>query len=146
MAIYESANAVARQRLQRLIAHLDDDALARPLPHGWTVATALAHMAFWDQRALAALTSWEAHGIAPTAGDDTINAAVEALAQALPPRATVQLALSSAEAVDGKIDHLAPDLVATIIAAGLERFLYRARHRNEHLAELEQTMGLADAA
>jgi hypothetical protein len=41
----------ARQRLQVLVARLDDAELAYPLGDEWTVAAVLAHLAFWDRRA-----------------------------------------------------------------------------------------------
>ena len=39
------------ERLRRLVARLGDDDLRRELPDGWTVADALAHLAFYDRRA-----------------------------------------------------------------------------------------------
>ncbi len=39
-------------RLQQLIAQLTDADLNRSVGDDWTVAVVLAHLAFWDQRAL----------------------------------------------------------------------------------------------
>src|SRR5882672_2875973 len=52
---YIARNETERTRLRALVARLSDTDLARPLPAGWTVAGVLAHLAFWDQRALALL-------------------------------------------------------------------------------------------
>ena len=49
-------------RLRQLIARLSDADLVRPVSGGWTVAAALAHMAFWDGRVLVSLERWEREG------------------------------------------------------------------------------------
>jgi hypothetical protein len=41
-----------RERLGALIARLSDKDLSRPMPAGWTVAGVLAHIGFWDARAI----------------------------------------------------------------------------------------------
>ena len=43
-------NAEATNRLQALVARLEETDLARSLGGGWTVRFALAHLAFWDAR------------------------------------------------------------------------------------------------
>jgi Mycothiol maleylpyruvate isomerase N-terminal domain len=45
-------NDAERARLRALVTRLNDADLARPMPTGWTIAAILAHLAFWDQRAL----------------------------------------------------------------------------------------------
>src|SRR5256714_15527645 len=47
---YIAENDRERRRLEALVGKLDDAALGRPMPDGWTVAGVLAHLAFWDQR------------------------------------------------------------------------------------------------
>src|SRR5437764_14620463 len=47
---YIAENDRERRRLEALVGKLDDAALSRPMPDGWTVAGVLAHLAFWDQR------------------------------------------------------------------------------------------------
>src|SRR2546423_15174117 len=47
---YIAENDRERRRLEALVGKLDDAALSRPMPDGWTVASVLAHLAFWDQR------------------------------------------------------------------------------------------------
>ena len=54
-----------RERLRRLIARMSDADLKRPMPAGWTVAGVLAHIGFWDARAIYWLDKW-ARGAAPT--------------------------------------------------------------------------------
>ena len=50
---YVAENEVERKRLASLVARLSDQDLARPMPGGWTVASVLGHVAFWDQRIIA---------------------------------------------------------------------------------------------
>ena len=47
---YVAENDRERRRLEALVGKLDDAALSRAMPAGWTVAAVLAHLAFWDQR------------------------------------------------------------------------------------------------
>jgi len=47
---YIADNDRERRRLEALVGKLDDAALSRTMPDGWTVAGVLAHLAFWDQR------------------------------------------------------------------------------------------------
>ena len=47
---YIAENDRERRRLEALVGKLDDAALSRPMPDGWTVAGVLAHLAFWHQR------------------------------------------------------------------------------------------------
>ena len=46
---FERANDESRERLARLAVTLTPNRLAVDLGGGWTVASALAHMAFWDR-------------------------------------------------------------------------------------------------
>ena len=45
---YVIENTVERDRLMALTARLTEEELRRQLPNGWSVATKLAHLAFWD--------------------------------------------------------------------------------------------------
>jgi uncharacterized damage-inducible protein DinB len=55
---YVAENEVERKRLASLVARLSDQDLARPMPGGWTVASVLGHVAFWDQRIIALIEAW----------------------------------------------------------------------------------------
>jgi len=52
-------NAQERERLRSLVGRLTDEELSLPLGNGWTVAVALAHLAFWDQRSLSLMRKWK---------------------------------------------------------------------------------------
>ncbi len=45
-------NRASTTRIRELAASLSDDDLKRPVGEHWTVAVALAHIAFWDRRVL----------------------------------------------------------------------------------------------
>jgi hypothetical protein len=45
-------NRRERERLKSLVEELTEAQLNIPLGEDWTVAVALAHLAFWDQRSL----------------------------------------------------------------------------------------------
>jgi hypothetical protein len=140
---YVTRNDAERSRLRSLVARLSDADLARPMPAGWTVAGVLAHLAFWDQRILVLLEQWEQSPPTPPrieneADTDWINDASKPLLLALAPRQAADLAVTIAEAVDGKVAALPDDLVARNAAAGSPLNLLRAEHRAEHLREIEQ--------
>jgi hypothetical protein len=103
----------------------------------------LGHLAFWDQRILALLESWE-RGVPPPpyhqADVDWINDAGKPFLLALPARRAAELALAVAEAVDRKVAGVADDLIARNAAAGSPLNFARAEHRKEHLDEIERVL------
>ncbi len=142
---YISENNFERQRLQALVDRLSDEELSRPMSAGWTVAAVLAHLAFWDGRAIYLIDKWES-GVAPSAADhepqhiDWVNDASKPLCLALPPRTAAQLALQLAEEADRRVAALSDDLVAQNVAAGRPLNLSRAHHRKEHLDDIERAL------
>jgi hypothetical protein len=122
---------------------VSDADLARPTPGGWTIASSLAHVAFWDQRVLYWLDRWE-RGEAPRGLDhadgDWINDAGKPLLLALPPRVAARLAVEIAERVDRRLAALSDERVAANRAAGEPILLARARHRKTHLDEIEEIL------
>jgi hypothetical protein len=143
---HEPDNRTQRERLRALVARLSDADLGRSLDGGWTVASVLGHLAFWDQRALLLIDRWQTEGAAavPPALDrasvDWINDSAKPLLLAVPPRRAAELALAIAEAVDRKIEALADEFVAKNVAAGRPLNLLRAEHRREHLDEIERAV------
>ena len=145
---YIDENNAERDRLNALVARLSDDELRRPMPAGWTVAGVLAHMAFWDARALYFMNKW-AGGTMPSAEDhesgdvNWVNDSAKPLCLALPPRTAAQLALQLAEETDQRVAALPDAIVAQMIAIGQPFNLSRASHRREHLDEIEQALAAA---
>jgi hypothetical protein len=140
---YVAENAAELRRLRSLVERLSDADLARPTPGGWTVAASLAHVAFWDQRVLFWLDRWE-QGEAPRGLDhadaDWINDAGKPLLLALPPRVAAQLAVEIAERVDRRLAALPDERLTANQAAGEPILVARARHRKEHLDEIERIL------
>ena len=143
---HDVANAAERKRLLSLVARLSDEELSRPVSAGWTVAGALAHLAFWDQRIVVLLERWRREGTAavPAPLDETnvdwINDAAKPMLLALPPRRAAELAVVIAEAVDRMVATLPDDLLARNATAGTPVNLLRAQHRREHLDEIERAL------
>src|SRR2546428_12638200 len=59
---YVAENDGQRERLRALVARLSDGELGRLLGAGWTIASVLGHLAFWDQRILVLLERWQREG------------------------------------------------------------------------------------
>lgn len=138
---YRQENDIQRARLFRVTAALKKADLARPIPNGWTVATKLMHLAFWDQYALALLKRWRSTTPALSTLDvDAVNNAVRVLSLAVPTSAVVKLVRTAAEAVDREVAGLPTDLCAAIEQAGRGRILRRSVHRRAHLDQIEQAL------
>jgi hypothetical protein len=143
---FVAENDAERERLRALVARLSDDDLQRPMPAGRTVATVLAHIGFWDARAIAVMEKW-ARGVAPSTADnepedvDWLNDATKPFFLALAPRDAARLTLQLAEDADRKIAEMSDDLLVQVVAAGTPFDLSRANHRREHLDDIEQVLG-----
>jgi hypothetical protein len=146
MESYIEANEAARDRLQKTVEHLSDRDLSRELENGWTISATLAHLAFWDR---VRHQGWElfeqgkvqASQITTVDPQDLINDATLPQWLALPPREAVRLALEAAEAIDRKIQSLAPNLVQAYLAQGSEHpMLDRSHHRHSHLDQIDQAL------
>ena len=144
---YVASNDTSRARLRALVGRLSDADLARPMPAGWTVASVLAHLAFWDQRILALIATWEQADLAgvPRLENEAdvhwINDATKPLFLALAPRRAAEVTLAIAEATDGKVAALPDAFVAKNAEIGGPITLDRALHRVEHLDEIDAALG-----
>jgi hypothetical protein len=139
---HEAANDAERERLRSLVARMSDDDLGTPMPDGWTVAAVLAHVAYWDARAIYFLDKWGPDGepsIYEPEDTDAGNESAKPLCLALRPRDAADLALRLAEASDGKVKALSDAMLAKIRLKGEPPFdLARANHRAEHLDDIER--------
>jgi len=140
---YIAENDRERRRLETLVGKLDDAALSRPMPAGWTVAGVLAHLAFWDQR-IVTFIDFMKRGVKVPHEDsidvEWINEAVKPTQLALPPRRAATLAVETARAIDQAVATLSDELLAKNAAAGGPINVRRAEHRREHLDEIEQAL------
>ncbi len=134
-------NRASTERMRNLIARLSEEELQRPVGEHWTVAIALAHLAFWDRRVLHSLDGLERDGALPTpAIDIVVNDLSLPLWAAIPPRTAARLAVETAQALDARLEKLSPDLLAQV-GEYSQRWVVRALHRDEHLDEVEAALG-----
>lgn len=142
---YVDANRAALDRLKGFVEKASDADLEHPMEAGWTVASVLAHMAFWDQRVVACVDAWrpDGSGPVPTYYDDAvdwINDAAKPLISALAPRVAARVTVEAAEAADRAVAGLSDELSARNESLGWLVNPDRADHRLEHLDEIERTL------
>jgi len=132
-------NARARERLRKLVDSITDEELKLIIyKEGWTIAVALAHLAFWDERRRVLVRKWKQKGVSPSPFDEYIvNNALLPFLLAIPPRKAANLAIITAEALDRELEELSPDLVTAIKSLGDRHALNRSIHRKMHLDEIE---------
>jgi hypothetical protein len=134
-------NARENDHLQKLVKQLSDDDLRLCMEAGWTVSAVLAHLAFWDQRAITLIGKWEKEGISESPIDtDVVNEVTRRLCLAIEPRKAAGLAVVLAGEVDKVIANLTPDMVEAIQTKGTTVRLRRADHRRTHLGEIEKVL------
>ncbi len=140
-----ASNRRERERLRALVGQLSDADLARSLSDDWNIGAALAHLAFWDWRALALFERRERdeYSLPPEnqIEVDATNAAAFRLAQAVPLREMARLALEAAEAVDSRIEAARPEVLDALLAEDSPVNPWRSEHRAEHLDEIERLLG-----
>ncbi len=143
---YITENKRERERLCKLVNVITDDELKLVIyKEGWTVAAALAHLAFWDEWSLLLLRKWKENSKVtfPPVDWDTINDTLlpnDALLPFLleiPPRTAANMASSSAESYDRELEDTRPEIIAEIELLEDETRLYRSIHRRMHLDEIE---------
>jgi hypothetical protein len=138
---YVIENRKERERLKKLVNSLTDEELNLLIyKEGWTIATALGHLAFWDQIALGVLRKWRENGVTPEPSMDVdiLNDALLRLFLALPPRMIVELAVTFAEAADRAAAQSTTEFIRAIESSKEPPYrLNRGFHRKMHLDEIE---------
>lgn len=130
-------NHASTERIRALAERLTDDELQCPVGQHWTVAIALAHLAFWDWRVIYLLDGFDHKGeLSPLDIDIVVNDLSLPFWAGIPPRKAAQLAIQAAEALDERLEKLPPALLEQVHAAN-ERWVNRALHRDEHLVEVD---------
>jgi putative acetyltransferase len=139
---YVIENNRQRKRLLKLVNTITDEELKLIIyKEGWTIAAALAHLAFWDKRRLVLVRKWQQQGVSPSPMNDddvdVINDALLPFFLELNPRNAAGFAIAMAEEVDAEVEKLTPDLVDAINKLGDRHALNRSIHRKMHLDEIE---------
>ena len=141
---YIQENDVSQERLITQVSQLSAADYAADMGGGWTVGTALAHLAFWDSCRLALLRRWLLTGVSDAPSDsEVINAGVEVLANAISGPAAGELAIRAARAIDAELHKVPVELATAIEAAGQVTVLRRSVHRNTHLDEIAKAFKTA---
>jgi hypothetical protein len=138
---FAESNRVQTERLRELVGRLDAAMLAIRLPNGWTVAVALAHIAFWDRQRLCLMRRW-------TAGDwcsggydgELFNEVLLPFLEAIPPDQAAEIALKSAEEVDAFLLTVPDEVVGAALARPDRPNLDRGSHREAHLDQIEKAL------
>ena len=139
---YIEENRRERERLLSLVERLTEKQLKTPLGEDWTVAIALAHLAFWDQRSLTLIRKWKQTGVvAPSPIDiDVTNEALLPLWRGLAPHTAAELAVASAETIDRELEETSDEMIARIEREDEKWRVYRCRQRKMHLDQIEEQL------
>ncbi len=139
---YVAENNRERERLMKFVHKITDEELKLVIyKEGWTIAVALGHLAFWDERRLSLVKSWRQNGVvfSDISGLDmnTVNDALMAIFLAMPVRKVALAAVLAAEKVDKEVANLPEEMLPKIEAMGDVHTLNRGKHRKMHLDEIE---------
>jgi len=137
---FAAGNAESTERLSVLIDELSGADLNRSLGGGWTIGFALAHLAFWDARQVAALERL-ANGEPFPSEDMATNAALEGIAGGFDPDSIGQTAVSAARQLDAVVEALTAVQVDALTGSGKSYAIDRAPHREEHIRQIEEALG-----
>ena len=133
-------NRASTDRIRALAARLTDAEMQQPVGKHWTVAIALAHLAFWDRRVMYVLDSTERDGTLFIPEIDIfVNDLSLPLWAAIPPREAARIAIETSEELDRRLEDYPPALLAEIYAYN-QRWVVREMHRGEHLDEVDAAL------
>ena len=145
-AIAES-NRSQTERLRALARRLTPAALAVRLPNGWTVAGALAHVAFWDRQRLCLLRRWGAGDWCDGGYDgDLFNEVLLPFLELVPADRAAALAVEAAERVDALLLGAPDELIRAALARPDRPNLDRGSHRAYHLDQIDRALDAAQPA
>jgi hypothetical protein len=137
---YKDLNRASSERIKKLAVSLTDEEMQTRVGEHWTVAIALAHLAFWDRRVMYVLdmTAKDGKLFIPE-----INIFVNDLSLPLwaviPSREAARIAIETAEDLDKRLEVYPQELLEEIYNYN-KRWVIRALHRNEHLDEVDAAL------
>jgi hypothetical protein len=142
---FERANDESRERLAHLVATLTPAQLEVDLGEGWTVASALAHMGFWDRWQAGRWTemlagSWSADDDSVLASEHLANEALHPYWAGVDAADIPAIALEAASALDSLVARAPDSLVESLEGGPSAYLLHRHRHRGEHLDHIERIL------
>lgn len=138
---FSQENHASQLELTEFISQLSNEQLYREMPAGWNVLAVLAHLAFWDQRAIILIKKWQQEGISGSPMDiDVINETTRIFFRDLDPEKTKRSVSQSAVEMDALIDSLPDDFLQEIREKGSTVHLNRAEHRRMHVKEIKSAL------
>ena len=141
---YIEQNRASTERIRALAGRLSDDEMRTKVGEHWTVAIALAHLAWWDRRVMYVLDMTERDGklFVPEI-DIFVNDLSLPLWAVIPPRDAARICIESSEALDNRLEEYSLELLEEIFNYN-KRWVIRALHRNEHLDEVDAALNHHD--
>jgi hypothetical protein len=134
-------NETESDRLEDLVNKLTDRELSIPMEAGWTVSSVLAHLAFWDIRAIKLINKWKQRGVEYSALDtDIINEVTREIFNELPPRVAANFTIEKSRVLDRIIRDLDPEFMEKIKTIGQNVRLERYIHRRLHIEEIQKAI------
>ena len=138
---FAESNRRQTERLRGLIARLDASKLAARLSNGWTVAVALAHIAFWDNQRLCLMRQWAAGNWCHGGYDgELFNEVLLPFLQSIPPDKAAEMALKIAKEIDTFLLTIPDEIVIAALARPDAPNLDRGSHREGHLDQIEKAL------
>lgn len=133
-------NRASTERIRALAGRLTDEEMQQKVGEHWTVAIALAHLAWWDRRVMYVLDMTEKDGklFIPEI-DIFVNDLSLPLWAAIPPRAAARIAIETSETLDKLLEEYSPELLEEIYNYN-KRWVIRALHRDEHLDDVDNAL------
>ena len=137
---YNDLNRASTERIKKLAASLTDEEMQTRVGEHWTVAIALAHLAWWDRRVMYVLDKSAKNGkIFIPEIDIFVNDLSLPLWAAIPPREAARIAIETSADLDVRLETYSPNLLEEIYNYN-KRWVVRALHRNEHLDEVDAAL------
>lgn len=134
-------NAAARARLEALLVRLTETDFQRPIGPDWTVAAALAHLLFWERRALVLLNDWQGGWVTSSPIDpDVVNRAALPEWTLLPGQAVIERLVQVMAEVDRRLEALDNATIEAILTTHSTIEVDRSAHRHEHLEQVERAL------
>lgn len=143
---YNEQNRASTERIRGLITRLSDEEMQTKVGEHWTVAIALAHLAWWDRRVMYVLdmTEKDRKLFIPEI-DIFVNDLSLPLWAVIPPRDAARICIETSETLDKRLEEYSPELLEEIYNHN-KRWVIRALHRNEHLNEVDAALKAAMAS
>ena len=137
---YIEQNRASTERIRELAGRLTDEEMQTKVGEHWTVAIALAHLAWWDRRVMYVLdmTARDGKLFVPEI-DIFVNDLSLPLWAVIPARDAARICIETSQMLDKQLEEYSSELLEEIFNYN-KRWVIRALHRNEHLDEVDSAL------